>query len=174
MKALAGAKPDRNQAHWLCETRLERARTAARFPDRRAAAAEDLVEVAAIAQRQIDEYPQVAIYYEQMAAIQLCRGELLTLLGRYEPARAELAKSLAVSRVLLDRFGVLTGSMLVRGGTFLAIARNLALSGKAEEAETNRKNAQKVFEIAVKNDPENFHLQRGLREASEPLKPATR
>ncbi len=74
-----------------------------------------------------------------------------------------------MSRVLIDRFGVLSDSMLVRGRTFLAIGRQRAAAGKKDEAVANWKNAAKVFELALKIDPENFHLRRGLTEAERRL-----
>jgi hypothetical protein len=129
------------------------------------------VEVARIAEKLVDDYPQVAFYREKLADAYLLRGELLTRLGQLVPAAAELAKSLAVSRVLLDRFGVLSDSMLVRGRTFLAIGRNRAAAGKNDEAIANWKNAAKVFELALKIDPENVHHRRGLEDAERALKP---
>ena len=68
----------------------------------------------------MEEYPNVVFYREAVAAAYLGSGELQLLLGRPEEAAAELTKSLAVSRELLDKFGILSASMLVRGQTFLA------------------------------------------------------
>ena len=82
MKALAGPKASRDVRYWECEVRRERARTAAAVPERRAAAAEDLVEVIRGLEKLIDEYPNVVFYREAVAAAYLDRGELLL------PARA--------------------------------------------------------------------------------------
>ncbi len=147
-----------------------RAITASSVVDQRAAAANDLVEVERIAEKLVDDYPQVAHYREKLAAIALQRGELLAQLGQIEPAMAELAKSLSISRALLDRFGVLSSSLLVRGRTFLALGRVRNMAGKPEDAVDHWKNAAKVFEIAIKIDPDNFHLHRGLQEAEQALK----
>jgi hypothetical protein len=86
-------------------------------------------------------------------------------------ATAELTKSLAVSRELLDRHGVLTRSMLIRGNTFLALGRARAAAGKKDEAAAHWKNAAKVFEIALRIDPDTFHHRRGLVEAELHAKP---
>jgi tetratricopeptide (TPR) repeat protein len=174
MKAMASPNASRDELFWGCEVRRARAQTAAVIPERRAAEANDLVEVSRLAEKLVDDYPQVAFYREKLAETYLLRGELLTLLGQLEPAAAELAKSLAVSRVLIDRFGVLSDSMLVRGRTFLAIGRQRAAAGKNDEAVANWKNAAKVFELALKIDPENFHHRRGLTEADQALKPSAK
>jgi tetratricopeptide (TPR) repeat protein len=170
MKALAGPKATRDVRFWECEARRERARTAAAEPERRAAAA-DLVDVIRGEEKLMDEYPNVAFYREAVAAAYLGRGELLILLGQPEPATAELMKSLAVSRELLDKFGVLSASMLVRGQTFLALGRARAAAGKPGEAAEQWTKAAKVFELALKVDPDNFHHRRGFADAERELKP---
>ena len=106
-----------------------------------------------------------------LAATYLLRGDLLRHLAQWEPAAAELTKSLAVSRELIDRFGVLSASLVVRGQTFLAIGQLRAATGKSDEAVANWKNAAKVFEIALTIDPDNFHHRRGLAEAGRALQP---
>jgi tetratricopeptide (TPR) repeat protein len=121
----------------------------------------------------MEEYPHVA-FYREAAAAYLGRGELLLLLGRPGAAAAELTKSLAVSRELLDKFGVLSASMLVRGQTFLALGRARAAAGKPGEAAEEWTKAAKVFELALKVDPENFHHRRGFAEAGRALKPAAK
>ncbi|HVK07319.1 MAG TPA: hypothetical protein VM597_00945, partial [Gemmataceae bacterium] len=171
MKALAGPKAGRDVQFWECEARRERARTAAAIPDRRAAAAEDLLDVIRGLGKLMEDYPNVVFYREAAAAAHLGRGELLLLLGQPEPATAELTKSLTVSRELLDKFGVLTASMLVRGETFLALGRARAAAGKPAEAAEQWTKAAKVFELALKVDPDNFHHQRGFTEAGRELKP---
>jgi tetratricopeptide (TPR) repeat protein len=99
--------------------------------------------------------------------ILLYRGELLLALGKPEEATAELTKSLAASRVLIDSHGVLTKSMLVRGNTFLALGRAWAAAGKPDEAQGHWKDAAKVFELALRIDKDNFHHFRGLAEAQK-------
>ena len=64
--------------------------------------------------------------------------------------------------------------MLVRGQTFLALGRARAAAGKTDEAAGHWKNAAKVFELALKIDPDNFHHRRGFAEAERALKPAAR
>jgi tetratricopeptide (TPR) repeat protein len=123
------------------------------------------------AEKLMQEYPNVAFYREAVAAAYLGRGELLLLLGQPAPATAELTKSLTVSRELIDKFGVLSASMLVRGQAFLALGRARAAAGKPDEAVEQWTKAAKVFEIALRVDPDNFHHRRGLAEARRELKP---
>jgi hypothetical protein len=78
--------------------------------------------------------PYIIYYRERQATSYLLRGELLTLLGELGPATAELTRSLKVSRELIDRFGGLSGSMLVRARTFLALGNARAAAGKDVEA----------------------------------------
>jgi tetratricopeptide (TPR) repeat protein len=170
IKALAGPQANRDLLYWVCEGRRERAKTAAAIPAQRESAAADLAEIRPVAEKLVEDYPQVAFYREKLAAIHLQRGELLALLGQQEPAMAELTKSLAVSRELIDRLGVLSASLLVRGHTFLAIGRVRAAAGKNDDAVTNWKNAAKVFEIALGIDPDNFHHRRGKSDAEQALK----
>jgi len=118
----------------------------------------------------MEEYPNVGFYREAVAAAYLVRGELLILLGQPGPAAAELTKSLTVSRELLDKFGVLSASMLVRGQTFLALGRARAAVGNPGEAVEECTKAAKVFELALKVDRDNFHHRRGLAEAERELK----
>ena len=169
-KSMTGPAASRDEQYWGSEVRRERARTAAVVPERRAVEANNLVEVSRVFEKMIDDYPQTAFYRESLAATYLLRGELLMLLGQLESAAAELQKSLTVSRELLDRFGVLSDSMLVRGRTFLAIGRVRAAAGKNDEAVANWKNAAKVFELALKIDPDNVHHRRGFAEAEQALK----
>ena len=170
-KSMAGPTASRDEQFWGLEVRRERAQTAAAIPERRAAEANNLVEVSRGLEKLIEEYPQDASYREKLAATYLLRGELLMLLGQLEPAAAELQKSLTVSRELLDRFGVLSDSMLVRGRTFLAVGRARAAAGKNDEAVANWKNAAKIFEMSLKFDRDNVHHRRGLAEAEQALKP---
>jgi tetratricopeptide (TPR) repeat protein len=170
IKALAGPQANRDLLYWVCEGRRERAKTAAAIPAQRESAAADLAEIRPIAEKLVEDFPQVAFYREKLAAIYLQRGELLALLGQPEPAMAEFTKSLAVSRELIDRLGVLSASLLVRGQTFLAIGRLRAAAGKNDDAVPHWKNAAKVFEIALKIDPDNFHHRRGQAEAEQALK----
>jgi tetratricopeptide (TPR) repeat protein len=171
MKELEGPKAGRDVVYWVCEVREQRARTAVKVPDQRAAAEADLVELGRIAEKLVDDNPQLAHYRQKLAAIHLTRGELLTALGRPEQAVGELTKSLTVSRALLDRFGVTSASLLVRGQTYLALGRAQAVAGKTGDAQAAWKNAAKVFEIALKLDPDNYHHRRGLTEAEAALKP---
>jgi tetratricopeptide (TPR) repeat protein len=169
MKALLGPKANRDLRYWDCETRRERARTAAAMPERREAAAEDLVEVIRTMETLVAENPQIAFYRESLAAAYLRRGELLFLLNKLEPATAVLEKSMPVSRELLDRFGPLTGSVLVRGQTYLALGKVHAAARKTEDAVADWKNAVQVFGVGVKSDPDNFQHRRGLAEAQQLL-----
>ncbi|HVL15384.1 MAG TPA: hypothetical protein VM529_22625, partial [Gemmata sp.] len=171
MKPLAGPKATRDERHWDCEVRRERARTAVAVPERRKAALADLAEVIPIAEKLVEENPHLYFYKSGLASTHLYRGELLLALDQPEPATAELTKSLAVSRVLIDRHGVLTKSMLVRGNTFLALGRARAAAGKPDEAAGHLKNAAKVFELALRIDKDNFHHRRGLAEAGRLTKP---
>ena len=169
-KSMAGPAASRDEQFWGNEVRRERAQSASAIPERRAAEANNLVEVSRGLEKLVEDYPQDASYREKLAATHLLRGELLMLLGQLEPAAAELQKSLTVSRELLDRFGVLSDSMLVRGRAFLAVGRVRAAAGKNDEAAANWKNAAKIFEMSLKFDADNFHHRRGLAEAERALK----
>jgi len=170
IEALPGAKKGRDERFHECLARIERARTAEAVPDRRVAAAADLVEVIKASEKLVDDFPDVNFYREGLASAYLRRGELLTLTGQPALAEEELTKSLKVSRALLDRHGVLSASLLVRGQTFLALGRAQAELGKYDDAGKNWNNAAKVFEIALKIDPDNFHHRHGLAGAQEELK----
>ena len=171
MKVVAGPKANRDERYWDCEVRRERAQTAVAVPERRAAAIADLSEVIPLAEQLIEESPHLYFYKAGLASTYLYRGELLLSLEQPEAATAELTKSLAASRILLDRHGALTRSMLIRGNTFLALGRARAAAGKKDEAAAHWKNAAKVFEIALKIDPDNFHHRRGQTEAERASHP---
>jgi tetratricopeptide (TPR) repeat protein len=162
MKALTGPKANRDALYWDCEVRRELALTAGQIPSRRQAAVDDLVEVIRVMEKLVAENPLIVFYREGLAAAYLLRGELLLLDSKPELATAALEKSMAVSRELLDRFGALTGSVLVRGQASLALGRARAAVGKNDEAVVDWKRAVAVFEIGVKNDPDNYFHQRGL------------
>jgi hypothetical protein len=61
--------------------------------------------------------------------------------------------------------------LLVRGQTFLALGRVKAAAGNKDDAVANWKNAAKVFEIALRVDPDNFHHRLGLSEGERALRP---
>jgi tetratricopeptide (TPR) repeat protein len=172
MSVLAGEKAGRDERFWDHQVRRERARTAAAVAARREAAAADLERLLPPAAKLVEEYPNVPHYRQGLAAAYLRRGEALTLLGQPGPAAAELTKSLAASRELLDRHGLLSDPLLVRGETFLALARALAAAGKKEEAALRWKDAAKLFAVALKRDPDNHHHRRGLLEAERAGRPA--
>jgi hypothetical protein len=73
--------------------------------------------------------------------------------------------------LLLDRLGVLSASLLVRGQTFIALGRARAATGKNDVAATHWTNAVKVFGFGLQVDPENVHHQRGRAEAERLLRP---
>jgi serine/threonine protein kinase/tetratricopeptide (TPR) repeat protein len=170
MKSLNDPKATRDVRYWDCEVRRERARTLVAVPEQRQAALADLALVIAPSEKLIEENPHLYFYKAGLASTYLYRGELLLALGQPEQATAELTRSLAVSRELLDRHGVLTRSMLIRGNTFLALGRARAAAGKKPEALGHWKNAAKVFEIALTIDPDNVHHQRGRAEAEAAIK----
>jgi tetratricopeptide (TPR) repeat protein len=169
MKALNGPKANRDVRYWDCEVRRELARTASTVPARRQAAANDLAEVIGVMEKLVAENPQLAFYHEGLAAAYLRRGELLLQLEEPGPATAALGKSMLVSRELLNRFGPLSGSVLVRGQSYLALGRARAAVGKKDEAAANWKTAVGVFEAGLKVDPDNVHHKRGLAEAKQLL-----
>jgi tetratricopeptide (TPR) repeat protein len=171
MKPLAGPNASRDERYWDCEVRRERARTAVAVPERRLAALADLAQVIPVSEKLVEENPHLYFYKAGLASTYLYRGELLLALDQPDEATAELTKSLAVSRVLIDRHGVLTKSMLIRGKTFLAIGRARAAAGKPDEAQAHWKNAAKVFELALRIDKDNFHHRRGLAEAQQLANP---
>ena len=170
MKDLAGPKANRDERFWNCEVRRERARTSAAVPEQWAAAANDLEDVILIADKLVEEYPHVAFYREGLTAAYLRRGELLTLLGKVEPAITVLDKSLIKSRELITRHGNLSATLLVRGEAFLAKGKALAAAGKAAEALIQWNNAAIVFNTAIKDDPENYHHCLGAAEVERALK----
>jgi hypothetical protein len=91
---------------------------------------------------------------------------LLTALAKPDDAIAELAKSMATSRILLDRHGNLPDSLLVRGEGYLALGAARAATGKKTEAAAAFKSANNVMKIAITVDPDNIHVQRALAAAS--------
>src|SRR5688572_364491 len=119
----------------------------------------------------VEENPLLAHYQETLAAAHLRRGEILLLLNKPDRAAEALEKSLAVSRSLIDRHGALSASLLVRGNAFIAMGKARAAAGKNDLAAAQWTNAVKVFEIALRNDPDNFHHQRGRAEAERALGP---
>ena len=173
MKVLAGPKATRDERYWDCEVRRERARTAVAVPDRRVAALADLADLIPVAEKMVEENPQISFYHEGLAATHLYRGELLLATGQPEPATAELTKSLAVSRALMERHGPRSMPLLVRGKTFLALGRARAAAGKREEAAAHWRNAAKVFELGLRIDPDNFHHRRGQADAERELSEST-
>src|SRR5262249_7375183 len=100
----------------------------------------------------VEQYPHRPGYREQLAAALLRRGEAL---GQAQHAEAELNRSLAQTRLLIDRHGPQSSFLGVRGRTFLALGRLRAAQGKGEEAAARLGNAEKVFAVAVKGDPDN-------------------
>ena len=175
MKVLAGPKATRDERYWDCEVRREQARTAMGVSERRAAALANLAEVVPVAEKLVEENPQISFYRGALASAYLYRGELLLALDRPEPAAADLTKALAVSRELLERNGILSAAMLIRGNTFLALGRARTAAGKEDEAAAHWKNAAKVFELALTRlDPDNFHHRRGLAVAQRELNPPTK
>ena len=175
MKGLAGPKATRDVRYWDCEVRRERARTAVALPDRRAAALADLAEVIPLSEKLIEENPHLDYYKAGLASTYLYRGELLLSLDQPEPATAELTKSLAVSRELLERHGIVSASMLIRGKSFLALGRARAAAGKKDEAAAHWTNAAKVFDLALtRRDPDNFHHRRGQADAERELSGSTK
>jgi tetratricopeptide (TPR) repeat protein len=169
MKALNGPNANRDMRYWYCEVRRERARTLASVPERSEAASEDLLEVIGMMEKLVKENPEIPYYREGLAAALHWRAELLLLLKRAEPATSALEKSLTVSRELIDRFGNLSASLLVRGRTYLALGRARAAAGKTGEAAAEWKKAVTLFEMGLKADPDNFHHRRGLAEAKRSL-----
>ena len=169
MKALAGPKANRDVRFWDCEVRRELARTVAATPARREAAAGALAEVIGVMEKLVSENPQLAFYYEGLAAAYLRRGEVLLQLEQPGPATAALEKSMLVSRELLNRFGNQSGSILVRGQSYLALGRARAAAGKHDDATAEWKKAVSVFEAGLKVDPDNYHHKRGLAEAKQLL-----
>ena len=128
-----------------------------------------------IAEKLIEENPHLNFYKAGLASTYLYRGELFTALDQPQSATAELTKSLAVSRELLERHGIVSASMLIRGKSFLALGRARAAAGKKDEATVHWKNAAKVFDQALTRlDPDNFHHRRGLAEAQRELNPPTK
>jgi serine/threonine protein kinase/tetratricopeptide (TPR) repeat protein len=170
INALLGPQATRDERFWDCEVRRERAWTAATIPARREAAAEDLVKVIGKMEKLVLENPLIAFYQEALAAAHLRNGEILLLLNKPDIAKDAIEKALAVSRVLLDRHGVLSASMLVRGRAFIAMGRTQAASAKNDLATTQYANAVKVFDIALKIDADNFHHRRGRAEAERALR----
>ncbi len=171
MKALGGPNATRDVIFHDCEVRRERGLTARGIADRRALAVDDLGEVIKIGEKIVNDYPQVGFYREGLAADYLCRAELLILLGRHDDAATDLAKSLLVSRELLNRHGPLSDSLLVRARTYLAFGKARSAAGKNDEALGHWKNAITIFELALKTDPDNVHHQRGLAETRTRVAP---
>jgi serine/threonine protein kinase/tetratricopeptide (TPR) repeat protein len=170
MKVLLKADVNPDHLFWDGEVRRERAVTALAMPEHRAAAAADLVEVVQTLEKLVDDYPNTALYREKLAAVLTVRGELLLRLDQSSSAATEVTKSLAVSRELIDRFGGVSASMLVRGNAYMTQGRVQAAASKLQDATASWKNASTIFERAVKIDPENFQHRRGAAEAERERK----
>ena len=170
-KSLATPKANRDIYYQVCDVRTERARTWALVPERRAAAADDLVEVIKFAEKLVEDNPSLAMYRTLLATAYLRRAELLTALGKPDDAIAELTKSMAASRILLDRHGNLPDSLLVRGESYLALGAAREAAGKKTEAVAAFKSANNVMRIAITVDPDNIHVQRTLTAAQKAAVP---
>src|SRR5262249_31000048 len=105
LRECLGGPLDRDTRVLLCDARAARALTLDRLDGRSAEAAADLAEVTREAAGLAEKYPDVAFYKEAQAAAHLHRGELLVRLGSPGEAEADLKQALAVTRVLIDRFG---------------------------------------------------------------------
>jgi serine/threonine-protein kinase len=174
VRALTGPKAGRGVRYWDHEARRERAKTWASLADRRAAAVEDLDGVIQGAEKLVEDYPHDPLVKDGLAVAYLRRGELCLLLGQMGPAAADLDKSLALSRQVIDRYGEMSAYLGTRGQTFLALGRLAVASGKPVEAAERFKNAASVFRIALRQDPENYHHRRTADEIereSIPSKP---
>jgi len=66
------------------------------------------------AEKLVEDNPSLAMYRTLLATASLRRVELLTALGKPDDAIAELTRSMAASRILLDRHGNLPDSVLIR------------------------------------------------------------
>ena len=115
VRAPMGPNAGLGAGFWDQETRRERARTWAGIAERRAAAVDDLAEVIQGAEKLVEEYPHDPLYRDALAASYLRRGELRLLLGQVEPAEADLDKSLALSRKVIDSYGA-QSQYVGRGG----------------------------------------------------------
>jgi tetratricopeptide (TPR) repeat protein len=166
-KSLTTPNATRDVYYQVCDVRTERARTWALIPDRRGAAAHDLVDVIKFAEKLVDDNPSLAMYRSLLATAYLRRAELLTALGKPDNAISELTKSMAVSRILLDRHGNLSDSLLVRGESYLALGAARAAAGKTAEAAAAFKSANNVLKIGIGVDPDNIHVQRALARAQK-------
>jgi tetratricopeptide (TPR) repeat protein len=171
VKGLATPKASRDIYYQVCDVRTERARTWALIPERRAAAADDLVEVIKVAEKLVEDNPSFAMYRTLLATASLRRAELLIALGKPDDAIAELSRSMAVSRILLDRFGNLPDSLLVRGESYLALGTARVAAGKKTEAAAAFKSAKNVMKMAITADPDNIHVQRAWAAAQKVAPP---
>jgi tetratricopeptide (TPR) repeat protein len=171
VQALAGPKAGRGVIFWDHETRRERAKTWAEVADRREAATDDLGTVIRGAEKLAEDYPHTPLYQDGLAEAYLRRGELYRHLGQLGPAEADLARSLAVSRQLIDRHGALSAYLGTRGQTYLALGRVSVANGKPIEVAERFKNAATVFRIALQRDPENYHHRRAADEIERELMP---
>jgi serine/threonine protein kinase len=167
MKSLATPKASRDIYYQVCDVRTERARTWALIPERRAAAAADLVEVIKFAEKLVEDNPSLAMYRTLLATASLRRAELLIALGKPDDAIAELSRSMAVSRILLDRYGNLPDSLLVRGEGYLALGTARVAAGKKTEAAAAFKSANNVMKMAIAADPDNIHVRRAWAAAQK-------
>jgi tetratricopeptide (TPR) repeat protein len=174
MSTLDGPKAGRDVVFWDLEVRRQRAQTLSSVPGRRAEATAEFDRIIQAAEKLVDDYPQVAFYREGLAAAYLRQGELHLVVGKPESAATDLTKSLAASRLLLDRHGVTPAALLVRGETFLALGRALTAVGKKDDAAARWKDAATIFDIAVKRDPDNLQIRRGWEEAQRVAKPSGR
>jgi hypothetical protein len=78
---------------------------------------------------------------------------------------------MAVSRILLDRFGNVPDSLLVRGESYLALGTARVAAGKKNEAAAAFKSANNVMKMAIAADPDNIHVQRAWAAAQKAAPP---
>jgi eukaryotic-like serine/threonine-protein kinase len=166
-------KAGRDARHFANGAKLQRGITLARQGLKREEVIKELVGVIESSEKLAEEFPGAASYKEvQVEALNL-KAEVETALGRVKPAADDLARSLLVSRGLVDRFGGQPDHLGLRARTFLLLARLARLENKPAEAAKNFDFAIRTYGFAidgdVKNriigDPDNAHYRRGRIEA---------
>ncbi|HET6573731.1 MAG TPA: serine/threonine-protein kinase [Fimbriiglobus sp.] len=158
LKAAAGPQAGRDVTFWYARVRLERARTAAALPDRRAAALADAGDAVKACDELLGEYPAAPLYKEELAVALTTRGELLAA-----TAPADATRDLNRARVLLE--GLVRQYPDVpdyRGHLGRTCAGLSRLATDATAAADWHRKATIMLTGAVKRDPENALRRRAL------------
>jgi serine/threonine-protein kinase len=162
--ALAGPNAGRDVRHNSHRNQLERATTRVRTETGAADALRELNTVIEGADKLVADFPQAPMYKEVVAEALVRRGEL-TAKTASEKALADFDRALLITRELIDKHGQQPDHIGLRGEAYIGKGQLLVAEGKQSAAGECFDRAVKVFEIALKLDPDNVQLRRDLDRA---------